>query len=46
MRTQSQLGWLLLEWLVVLVPGAFRQEVRAWGGKNDDRDRLLDEVRD
>ncbi len=32
LRTQSQLGWLMLEWLGVLVPGAFRQEVRSWHG--------------
>ncbi len=28
MRPQSELGWLMLQWLGVLVPGAFREEVR------------------
>ena len=32
MRPQSEIGFLMLQWLGVLVPGAFREEVKTWGG--------------
>lgn len=32
MRPQSEIGFLMLQWLGVLVPGAFREEVQTWGG--------------
>jgi hypothetical protein len=33
MRPQSEIGWLMLQWLGVLVPGAFREEVKTCGGR-------------
>lgn len=33
LRPESQAGFLMLQWLGVLVPGAFRKEVATWGGR-------------